>query len=251
MSVPSAWMPAADMKRIHVHWTAGAHKANATDKKSYHILVEGDGKLVRANKSIKANEKGSGMKPAYHTLHANTGAIGISMCCMAGAKEKPFNPGKWPMTQAHWDTMIEAVADLAKRYDIPVTPQTILTHAEVQPNLSIKQHNKWDVTRLAFDSSVKGYKQVGDKMRKQIVAALDKIKPKVKKLPEAMKTKRFRVKGVAPSTLNFRDGPSGTKKGELVENTIVERTSELGDWWQVRTPGGYIGWVHSYYLAPA
>ena len=64
MSVPTEWMPAARMSRIHVHWTAGSHKANATDKAHYHILVEGDGKLVRGDKSIKANEPGSGMRRA-------------------------------------------------------------------------------------------------------------------------------------------------------------------------------------------
>ena len=73
MTVPAAWMPAARMSRIHVHWTAGGHRANATDKKSYHILIEGDGKLVRADHSVKANEPGSGMTPASHTLNANSG----------------------------------------------------------------------------------------------------------------------------------------------------------------------------------
>ena len=93
MTVPAAWMPAARMSRIHVHWTAGGHRANATDKKSYHILIEGDGKLVRADHSVKANEPGSGMTPASHTLNANSGAIGVSMCCMAGAREQPFSAG--------------------------------------------------------------------------------------------------------------------------------------------------------------
>ena len=31
------------LKRIIIHWTAGNYKANATDKKSYHYIVEGDG----------------------------------------------------------------------------------------------------------------------------------------------------------------------------------------------------------------
>jgi hypothetical protein len=253
MTVPQTWMPAANMERIHVHWTAGGHKANATDKAHYHILIEGDGNLVRADKSIKANERGSRLSQASHTLNANTGAIGVSMCCMAGATETPFDAGRSPMTQVQWDTMVEVVADLAKRYGIFVTPKTILTHAEVEPNLGIRQRQKWDITRLAFDSSVKGHAAVGDKMRREVAAALDGLLPRRSgsALPSSMLPPRFRVTGVVPSTLNFRDGPNGVKKGELREGTVVEKLSESDDWWQVRTRGGHVGWVFSSFLSPA
>ena len=122
--IPAGWMPDARMERIHVHWTAGGHKANRTDKKSYHVLVEGTGKLVRGDKPINANARNSGMRQASHTYRANTGAIGISMCCMAGARERPFNPGRYPVTEAQWDAAITAIAELAARYDILVTPTT-------------------------------------------------------------------------------------------------------------------------------
>lgn len=97
-----------------------------------------------------------------------------------------------------------------------------------------------------------GKPAVGDLMRNQIAVALDAIKSSGKKvtLPEEMKPPRFRVNGVAPSTLNFRDAPGGEKKGELRERTIVEKLSESGDWWQVRTLGGHVGWVFASYLTP-
>ena len=47
--IPDAWLPAVPMKRVHGHWTAGGHEANETDRKAYHLLVEGDGKLVRGS----------------------------------------------------------------------------------------------------------------------------------------------------------------------------------------------------------
>jgi hypothetical protein len=245
-------MPTAKMERIHVHWTGGGHKANVRDRTSYHILIEGDGTLVRADISIKANEKDSGLKPAYHTLNANTGALGVSMCCMAGAKEQPFDPGRAPMTQVQWDKTIAAVADLAKRYGIPVTPKSILTHAEVQPNLGIKQRNKWDITRLPFDPSVNGHRQVGEKLRREVAIALDRLMPATSgtALPDLKRPERFRVTGVSPSTLNFRDAPNGVKKGELKEAVVVETLSKSGDWWMVRTPAGFVGWVYSSFLAP-
>ena len=52
--------------------------------------------------------------------------------------------------------MAALVANLALHYKIPVTPQTILTHAEVQPTLGIKQRGKWDVTRIPYRSDLVG-----------------------------------------------------------------------------------------------
>lgn len=252
MTVPAAWMPAARMTRIHGHWTGGAYAANATDRKSYHVLIEGPPsvRLVRGDKSIKANEAGSGLSPASHTLNANTGAIGVSICAMGGAdvRESPFVPGRYPITREQWDLYILALADLAKRYAIPVTPKTILTHAEVQANLGIAQRNKWDITRLVFLPGVVGAKAVGDLMRRSVAEALDGIKPEPKPIPDSMKPPRFKVVGVKPSTLTFRDGPNGKVKGALPEGTIVEKLGESGGWWNVRTPAGYVGWVWSSYL---
>ncbi|MEZ5778468.1 MAG: N-acetylmuramoyl-L-alanine amidase [Paracoccaceae bacterium] len=248
-TIPSDWMPAAAMSRIHLHWTAGRHNANAVDRKSYHVLVEGDGTLVRGDRPINANAKGSGLRQASHTLNANTGAIGVSMCCMAGAKERPFNAGQAPMTEAQWQKAVQVVADLAERYAIKVTPVTVLTHAEVEPNLNIKQRNKWDITRLAFDGSVSGFRDVGERLRREVAAVLDgAAKPDDGPIPEDMKLPRYRVTGVHPSTLNFRDAPNGIKRGSLPERSIVERIAVIGNWWQVRTRAGYVGWVFSDYL---
>jgi hypothetical protein len=253
MTVPSTWMPAAKMARIHIHWTAGSHNANAHDKKCYHILIEGDGKLVRGDRPIDANQPGSGKTPASHTLNANTGAIGVSMCCMGGdeVRERPFVAGRFPVTEVQWNKMVEVIADLSSRYGVPVTSKTILTHAEVEPNLGKKQKGKWDITCLAFDSSIVGAKAVGDRLRREVAVALDRRSGTGKGMSPDMKPSEFRVIGVDPSTLSFRDGPNGAKKGGLPENTVVEKLNEQGGWWQVRTPAGFVGWVWSEFLQPA
>lgn len=250
-AVPNEWMPDAPMKRIHVHWTAGGHSANSKDIASYHILVEGSGQVVRGTNSIAANAPGSKIKRANHTLNANTGAIGVSMCCMAGAVESPFSAGRYPMTRAQWDTAMEVVATLARRYAIPVTPITILTHAEIEPNLGIPQRQKWDVVRLTFDNNhAIGYRPVGELMRRTVARLLDLDRPPIpsNSLPADMRLPRFRVSGVAPSSLNFRDAPNGAKKGELAEGVIVERLALDGHWSRVRTSRGYTGWVFSDFL---
>ena len=171
-AIPAGWMPAATMSRIHVHWTAGGHRANAVDKRAYHILIEGDGTLVRGTPPISANAAPVRAGHAAHTRSANTGAIGVAMCCMRGAVERPFNPGPSPMTKPQWDAMVRAVAALATRYGIAVTDKTILTHAEVQPNLNIRQSGKWDIAILAFDRSFDTPRKVGDRLRAEVREAM-------------------------------------------------------------------------------
>lgn len=250
--IPQDWLPAAQMKRIHLHWTAGTHRASALERSHYHILIEGDGTLVRGNTSIAANAAGSGLKPASHTKNANTGAIGVSLCCMLGAKEAPFVAGNAPMTQVQWDAAIDVIAQLARSYNIPVTPETILTHAEVEPNLHIKQTGKWDITRLAFDETLRGYAPVGAKLRREVAAMLDTLAGAVTTPPvdSNLQLPKYKVTGVAPSTLSFRRTPAGDKAGALPEGAVVERMAIIGGWWQVRSKAGFVGWVWSSYLTP-
>lgn len=168
--VPAGWMPDAVMRRVICHWTAGAHKASAFDAKHYHILIEADGKLVRGKPSIVLNDaRGAKAGYAAHTLNCNTGSIGVSLCCMAGAKESPFDAGSAPMTRAQFDRLAEVVAALCRRYGVKVSPQTVLSHAEVQANLGIKQRGKIDISMLPFmRSGVIGARECGDMLRKRV-----------------------------------------------------------------------------------
>lgn len=170
--VPADWMPWARLERVIFHWTAGGYRASGLDRSHYHILIEADGKLVRGFPSIAANGIGSTGPRANHTLNCNTGSIGVSLCCMAGAVEQPFNGGRSPMTQAQWSMLANVIANLCRRYDIPVNPVHVLSHAEVQETLGIRQRGKWDVTRLPFDPVTRGAKAAGDLMRTMIASRL-------------------------------------------------------------------------------
>lgn len=175
MVIPETWMQPCVMKRVITHWTAGTHSASSLDKEHYHIIVEGDGNLVKGDHDIADNVSTSDDDYAAHTRRCNTGSIGISLACMGGneVKEDPFNAGPWPMTETQWDKMVEAVADLVTFYGISITPETVLSHAEVQGTLNIPQRGKWDFTRLAFDPSVSGAKACGDKLRADVETMLD------------------------------------------------------------------------------
>lgn len=173
VTVPADWMPDARLERIIVHWTAGQHRASLLDREHYHLLIEGDGTLVRGVPTIDRNGLPKA-KAGYaaHTLNCNTGSIGVSLCCMGGAVESPFKAGAWPMTRAQWEKLPLVLADLVRRYGIRFSPQTILSHAEVQPTLGIAQRGKWDIARLAFDPTVRGARACGDLMRNRLHAAL-------------------------------------------------------------------------------
>lgn len=173
--LPDAWKPACKMDRIILHWTGGSYVASSLDKEHYHFLVQGDLSVVRGKHPITANVNIKGKSSdhyAAHTRGTNTGSIGISICAMAGGVEVPFNAGKYPLTEAQWQRAAEVIADLCRTYGIAVTNKTVLTHAEVQPNLGIAQAGKWDMSRLAFDLGVKGFTACGNDLRRRVLELL-------------------------------------------------------------------------------
>jgi N-acetyl-anhydromuramyl-L-alanine amidase AmpD len=156
------------MKRVIVHWTAGTNKASLEDEQHYHYIIQGDGSIMLGAHTLKDNDNVADGKYAAHTRGCNEDSIGVSLCGMYGAVESPFKKGRYPINERQWRVMLWLVSRLAKQHNIPITPQTILTHAEVEGTLKIKQAGKWDITRLPWDSSVVGATAVGNLMRKSI-----------------------------------------------------------------------------------
>ena len=157
------------MKRIIIHWTAGGHRPNATDRKHYHQIIAGDGSVTPGDFPISANA-GSLVTGAYaaHTLNCNTGSIGIALAAMAGAQEKPFKAGAAPVTPAQEKALTALLVKLCDQYQIPVTRETVLTHAEVQPTLGIAQKGKWDITWLPGMTQPGNPLTVGDLIRQRV-----------------------------------------------------------------------------------
>jgi hypothetical protein len=167
--IPVEWLPKSnEMKRIIAHWTAGSYNASATDREHYHFIWTGDGHAVRGDHEVTDNESTSDGDYAAHTKNCNTDSIGVSLACMAGAIENPFNPGVYPMTKVQWDHMCMGIAQLCQFYKIPVTKQTVLSHAEVEKTLGIDQSGKWDYTRLAWQPELEGQTQCGDRLRRDV-----------------------------------------------------------------------------------
>lgn len=158
-------LPHAKMKRVINHWTAGAHKASELDRRHYHFLIEGDGKVVGGIHSVADNEVAKG-NYAAHTLNSNTGSIGVAACCCAGARERPFHPGQFPFTMHQWDVMVRVNAQLCLRYGIPVSRSTVLSHCEVPKELGIAQRGKWDIAQVPFRRET--WTALGDAFRDEV-----------------------------------------------------------------------------------
>lgn len=171
--VPADWMPDCVMERVIVHWTAGSYTVSATDKEHYHVIVGGDCVLVRGDKPITANVSTSDNDGyAAHTKSCNSGSIGVSAACMAGAIEgPPLKPGSYPLLKNQWETLAAVVADLCRNYRIAVTSQTVLQHGEVEDNLGIAQDGKWDICALPWDPALSAG-GVGDQFRAMVEARL-------------------------------------------------------------------------------
>lgn len=160
------------MKRIINHWTAGTYKVTAADRSHYHFIIDGDANVIEGNYSVVSNENTRDGEYAAHTQGANTGAIGVSVCGMAGATENPLEFGRYPIKKEQWDALVALNASLCRQYSIPVTPQTVLSHAEVEPTLGIKQRGKWDIAHLKFMPSVTGARAIGDVFRAAVKKAI-------------------------------------------------------------------------------
>lgn len=171
------WLPDAVIKGIIVHWTGGAHGVSAADRRHYHLLIDGDSRVHRGTPSIALNDA-RGVKTGYaeHTRNCNSGFIGVSLCGMHDAQERPFDAGKYPIRLIQWVMLGVVLAELCERYGIPVTPRTVLSHAEVQPTLGIQQRGKWDISRLPWDTSRTSARAVGDLLRAEVTAHLNKLR---------------------------------------------------------------------------
>lgn len=171
-SVPDSWLPDSGAVRVIAHWSEGWNRANDVDKAAYHLLIEGDGKIIRGVHEISDNDNTADGDYAAHCLNCNRYSIGVSLCGMVNCRETPFSPGPAPITEVQWQHLARLTADLCIRYKIPVSPTTTLGHGEVQKNLGIKQRGKWDPLRLPWNPSL-SYAEVGDLYRADVLALLE------------------------------------------------------------------------------
>lgn len=155
------------MKRIVIHWTAGANKPNATDLQHYHFLIDSEGNVYEGKYKPEDNLNCNDGLYAQHTGGGNTGSIGVSMCGMAGFKNVK-NVGNYPLTRIQCEKCFSLCAELCKKYNIAITSSNVLTHFEfgkAHPNTS--SFGKIDIIYLPpYPDVTRG--QIGDFIRNKI-----------------------------------------------------------------------------------
>ncbi len=162
------------LKRVVMHWTAGSHKPSGLDLDHYHFVIDGNGQCRAGKHKPEGNISTKDGAYAAHTRNLNTGSIGVAVAAMLNATERPFYTGPFPITERQLAAFVRLVAGLCEKYDIPVTPQTVLTHAEVQPTLGVAQRGKWDITWLPGMSGAGDPVAVGNVLRALVQAAIKK-----------------------------------------------------------------------------
>lgn len=159
------------INRIVWHHTGGGYKPNATDMKSYPRLVNGDGEVVNGNHPILANSAGRKLtKGTYspHTLNLNSGSGAISVCSMVG--------GVWDNPQAskafprpvQIDALIDETVRLCREFGVTPDREHVLSHAEVEPTLGVKQKNKWDFDYQIRKTGGRNPIAIGDELRQEV-----------------------------------------------------------------------------------
>lgn len=159
----------ARIEKIVLHWTAGADGVNEVEADSYHFLVTRQGIVVPGK--FSADDQKPPLLPgkyAAHTRAFNSYALGIAMDAMGGAREIPFDPGKYPITPEQIEATARLTAHQARKYGLDVTRRTVLTHAEVPITYGIAQPGKWDVRWIPGMKAPGGAIEVGDAFRTMV-----------------------------------------------------------------------------------
>ncbi len=169
-------MNAKGLFRGTIHWTAGGLKANALDKKHYHVIVEADGTVVLGNHTPEDNINCYDGSYAAHNGYNNTGNIGISMC---GA-HAGFIHGE--VTAIAFERAAEQAAIFSKKYNISVNEWK--THWEYDQALPrSKRSGKTDLSNLSFLPG-KSPKEIADIFRGKVKWYLHRLNNPPVPLPD-------------------------------------------------------------------
>lgn len=173
--IPEAWLRGGKPVRVICHWTGGAYAVSALDQEHYHVILGlkgGQLDVVRGDHAIADNDATGDGLYAAHTRGLNTGSIGLSVACMAGAVRG--KAGQFPLTELLFERLAQAAAECCHAYGIAVTPRTVLQHGEVERNLGKPQAGKWDVCWLPFEPRLSS-PEVCDLFRRKVIWYRDRL----------------------------------------------------------------------------
>jgi len=108
--------------KLYLHWSAGHYDSFFDD---YHVNIAKDGSVFVTTDDL------SEVLP--HTWRRNSGAVGISLACCAGATSNDL--GDEPPTEAQIASMAQVIAILTDALDLTIDINRVMTHGEAADNL--------------------------------------------------------------------------------------------------------------------
>ena len=149
------------LNKITKHWTAGVYTPNNTDRQHYHYLVDDKGNIFTGKYKPEDNINCKDGKYAAHTGGGNTGNIGVAIC---GMWSKDY-----PIRRVQLEAACKLIAELATKYNIRITNEKILTHAEFGNKFPhTTSYGKIDINNLPC-VAVYGVDNVGNWIRNKVV----------------------------------------------------------------------------------
>ena len=136
--------------KIYLHWSAGHHFQKFGD---YHINIVGDGRIYVSTDNFA--------DVLAHTYRRNSGAVGISLCCCAGATTNDL--GDEPPTPQQIEVIAQATCAVADGLWLTIDREHVMTHGEAADNEDgLEPHEaygprttceRWDLEFLGTDES--------------------------------------------------------------------------------------------------
>ena len=136
--------------RLILHWSAGYYNTIFPD---YHINITGDGDIFLTTDDLS--------ETLNHTWQANTGNVGISLCCAYDANTDDL--GDYAPTQAQIEIMAQVIAAIADGLWLTIDKDHVQTHGEIGDDTSVYDDEdlygpqngceRWDLQYLGTDES--------------------------------------------------------------------------------------------------
>lgn len=162
--------------RITAHHTGGPYTPTGKDLASYPICIDGDGRSHQGIHPLDANSADRQLTAGdyyAHTWKLNSGNFGIAVCCMGkGAWDDPRGSTRFFPHPRQIDALIREAAKWCAELKIPVTGRTVLSHAEVEPVLGVKQKQKWDYDYQIRNTAGRDPVAIFDEIRQEVLERL-------------------------------------------------------------------------------
>ena len=147
------WEAAQDYGRepkIYLHWTAGHYHQKFDD---YHVNIDQDGRIFVSTDDLS--------DVLAHTWRRNSGSVGITLDCCAGATSEDL--GDEPPTAKQIEAMAQCIQVVADALWLTIDMKHVMTHGEAADNMDgLNAHEdygpqstveRWDLQFLGTDES--------------------------------------------------------------------------------------------------